>query len=560
MSTTSSLLLLILTLTLSLISANSATLSSAGEKSTNVPITISTLKPVQHQPNTEVANEVRQMPLSESNDFPCITCNLVLGGVLAAVKHNATLEKIEQLLHSLCHDVSFCDHFVAKIISILPYLARLAESQDYNAKDMCGMLNYCDVNCCLTETTPEQIHLGLNEHERASVAWTTKQRGCSEVQLKGIAIDVTSGKESVVYEESIKGFERTYTNGGWRGWMHFVRDMGPSTLVHQTASGDPVTHHYRVGCSEQNTWSQWFDMRSGASDARNVVVVGDMGMENSDDNLKRIQQHIDNIDLIIIVGDQSYADGNQRKWDEFLRKFEPIFARRPLITVTGNHENAIIGLPVLNITGYPHRFLLPNIDMSTIPVGQGSAWYYSFNFGPIHFVGVDSEGVVDLPLITDEQLSFIDADLHKVNRAETPFVVVMSHRPFYCTQAKGTLGACDDSQMGYMRGRAESLFEKHEVDLVISGHRHNLERSEIIYKRGTNDEFVIPYIVNGAGGNRENMQHFGNSPPDYSKFRLTDEHGYAFLGWNDNATALSWQQFTAEKDVLVDAIQMQRRR
>lgn len=508
-------------------------------------------KPTEHEKSENIKNE--SVTPSE-NTLVCTTCTVAMSAALVAVKSNKTLEVIEEVLKKACFGYQLCDELIEKFTKYLPYLAILAEAQDYNGRDMCSMLNYCEVDCCKTDNIPEQVHLGYNEFNRASVTWTTRQHACSEVQIEGNIID-NSGNLVSIYHETVKGFEKTYTSAGWRGWMHYVKDLGPSTLVQHDSNGNSIQHRYRVGCSSANAWGEWTSMRIAVLN-RNIAIVGDMGFENSDSNLQRLQQHIEEFDQIIILGDQSYSDGNQRKWDEFLRKFEPIFSKRALLTITGNHEIGVVGLPFLNISGYDYRFQLPNIDMTNIPLDNGSRWYYSYNYGPIHFIGMDSEATLDLPLIIDQQIDFIIKDLEKVNRTVTPFVVAMSHRPYYCS---GAVGACDPKQSGYMLGKVEHIFAKYRVDLVLSGHRHNMERcGPVLFGQETTQDKAPIYIVNGAGGNRENFQGFDKPIPS-SKFRLTKEYGYAFLSWDENATELTWRQFTSSNDALVDSVVIKRK-
>jgi hypothetical protein len=64
------------------------------------------------------------------------------------------------------------------------------------------------------------------------------------------------------------------------------------------------------------------------------------------------------IDLILHVGDLSYADGVQHRWDKWGRMFEYLAATVPWMVFVGNHENEDVGSPFL---AYQTRFRMPGM-------------------------------------------------------------------------------------------------------------------------------------------------------------------------------------------------------
>ena len=59
------------------------------------------------------------------------------------------------------------------------------------------------------------------------------------------------------------------------------------------------------------------------------------------------------IDVVLHVGDISYADGYQPDWDLFLQKVEPVAAKVPYMVSPGNHE------AFFDFTSYRYRFQMP---------------------------------------------------------------------------------------------------------------------------------------------------------------------------------------------------------
>ena len=72
------------------------------------------------------------------------------------------------------------------------------------------------------------------------------------------------------------------------------------------------------------------------------------------------------------------------------------------------------------------------------------------------------------------QYNFLLADLARVDRRRTPWVVVITHCPWYNsnTAHKGEWQALN------MRANLEGLFRTHGVNAVFAGHVHAYERSK----------------------------------------------------------------------------------
>jgi hypothetical protein len=62
--------------------------------------------------------------------------------------------------------------------------------------------------------------------------------------------------------------------------------------------------------------------------------------------------------------------------------------------------------------------------------------YYSWDYGNIHFIALDSESFEYFQM--SPQHIWLKQDLHNVNRTKTPWVVAFWHSPWYCSNT-GTL-------------------------------------------------------------------------------------------------------------------------
>jgi 3',5'-cyclic AMP phosphodiesterase CpdA len=106
--------------------------------------------------------------------------------------------------------------------------------------------------------------------------------------------------------------------------------------------------------------------------------------------------------------------------------------------------------------------------------GEG---YYSFDWGPVHVVTLDTNSDYDPG---SKQYQFLKRDLASTSR---PFKVFFSHHPAYSSGSHGSTKKMQD----YL----QPLFEENGVQLVFAGHDHTYERTII---NG------ITYVVSGGGG------------------------------------------------------------
>ncbi|TQD87114.1 hypothetical protein C1H46_027333 [Malus baccata] len=129
------------------------------------------------------------------------------------------------------------------------------------------------------------------------------------------------------------------------------------------------------------------------------------------------------------------------------------------------------------------------------------------------------------------------ADLSKVDRQKTPWLLVLFHVPWYNSN-KAHQGE-GDSMMAAM----EPLLYAASADIVFAGHVHAYERTKRV-NNGKSDTCGAVHITIGDGGNKEGLAHkYKNPPPEWSVFREASfGHGelnivnstHAFWTWHRN--------------------------
>ena len=219
--------------------------------------------------------------------------------------------------------------------------------------------------------------------------------------------------------------------------------------------------------------------------------------------------------LAINVGDSSYADDftpYRNCWveDKWYNAMEGIMSEVPTAVVVGNHEAQY------NFAPHLHRTAMPASGS-----GRLKRFYSSQDYGPLRVVAFSSEHDYSEG---SEQHEFVANALRDIDRLKTPFVIVFAHRPMYCSSGLFSLPGdffhrCT-VEAPRIRKPFEEIFKEAGVDLYLSGHNHQFERSHPMYKGRAVTEGEVEgdavvyrnpgapiYIVNGAAGNKE-----GNDP------------------------------------------------
>jgi Icc-related predicted phosphoesterase len=177
-------------------------------------------------------------------------------------------------------------------------------------------------------------------------------------------------------------------------------------------------------------------------------------------------------DVTLALGDNAYSDGGE--WEHthhFFEVYEEINARVPVMPTMGNHEGHSSDL--MEGTGpYYDAFELPTEGESGgVPSGHPS--YYSFDFGDIHFVSIDSENHV--PYNDETFFEWLEKDLEAAQ--SSAWRVAYFHHPPY---SKGSHDSDDEWGLKKMRERLVPLLEEKRVEIVFTGHSHAYERSNLL--------------------------------------------------------------------------------
>ena len=214
-------------------------------------------------------------------------------------------------------------------------------------------------------------------------------------------------------------------------------------------------------------------------------VLGDFG--NSYPAQKQVRDQMDlakeGVEFWVTTGDNAYSSGTYDQFEEHVFGIYPeMLGLIPIYPTPGNHDWGMG-----NLDAYLDNFFLPENALAEADRES----YYSFDYGPLHFLMLDSErGKL---AISDERLDdmrdFAVADLQGVSR---PWKIAVFHHPII----SGMPGRESDVLMA---DNFSSLFEEHGVQLVLAGHNHMYERF-VPLKSGVPASDGITYVTTGGGG------------------------------------------------------------
>lgn len=448
--------------------------------------------------------------------------------------------------------------------------------------------------------TATQVRLAFSGHDGILISWNTADQndkptiryGESQSSLTNIA----TGSPGQIFQSAVN-YANTVSIGG----------LQADTTYYYTIDGD-ANQNVRTfktsvdGGTKEFVYGFVGDMglmgSMGLSDKAGAKVdsfeILKPGEQNTMESLKR---QVDDLDFIIHGGDFAYADywlkeemqhyingtleDGPRLYiemvDMFYDELEPLTSKLPYMAVPGNHDAACDNGGYKNVTGisicpegqrdfipYNNHWKMP----SNISGGVESMWY-SFDYGPVHFVVIDTEtdlgnGLVGPDQTKDgidsksfgsyenEQVDWLEKDLKAVNRCKTPWVIVTGHRPWYVSHVDYECKEC--------REAFEKILVDNHVDLVHTGHVHNYQRwLPVAYNEsdpnGYNNPKYPVYIGNGAGGHYDGLDLIDSTISDESLVPKRFDNAY---GWSrvtvHNNTHLTQEFISSSNDSVLDSV------
>jgi len=309
----------------------------------------------------------------------------------------------------------------------------------------------------------------------------------------------TTSDSKVFYGTSVGSLTNTITDPS------FVTDHE----IKITGLIPSTTYYYAIGSSGNTltipSSSIYFKTSpvAGAIGNYKFWVVGDAGTATSSQTAAKtgFLNYTSNgpIDGWLWLGDNAYEGGFQSEYQSGVFStgaYSNEMKRIVTWPAPGNHDYNN-NIPFSPSPAYYNIFTLPAAAEAG-GVASGTEAYYSYNYGNIHFISLDS---YDQGRNTNDPMAtWLTADL----TANTlPWVIAYWHHPPY---TKGSHNSDNtnflDGELVDMRQNIIPILENGGVDLVFSGHSHCYERSYLVNGHyGNSSSFNASMKLDGGSGN-----------------------------------------------------------
>jgi acid phosphatase type 7 len=263
----------------------------------------------------------------------------------------------------------------------------------------------------------------------------------------------------------------------WKTTEHIValEGLSPSTK-----------YHYAIGNAER-TFAGGDDdhafvtlPKPGTRQPIRTWVIGDAGTASAKGNVGLQAQVRDAYyqfsakrptDVFLMLGDNAYSSGTDAEYQIAVFDMYKDTMRKVVTWPTlGNHD-AGSATSVTQSGAYYDIFTLPTLGQAGGLI-SGTEAYYSFDYGNIHYVCLDSSS-------TDRSagspmLIWLKNDLASTKQ---DWIIAYWHHPPY---TKGSHDSNTDRTSIEMRTNVLPILEAGGVDLTLTGHSHSYERSFLL--------------------------------------------------------------------------------
>lgn len=239
----------------------------------------------------------------------------------------------------------------------------------------------------------------------------------------------------------------------------------------------------------------------GSTQPLRIWAIGDFG--NGSVSQEQVLQSYLNLlgnkknDMWIWLGDNAYYNGTDSEYtSNVFNKYHQQFKNWNFYPAIGNHDYGGKGYlsPASLGVDFPYFdiFNLPNKGQCG-GVPSGTEKYYSYDWGNVHFIALDSYGAYNS--VSSPMYNWLLSDLQL--NASKWIIAYWHHPPF----SKGTHNSDGEVEMVNMRQNIVPLLERFGVDLVLTGHSHTYERSYFMHGHyGLATTFDSTHIIQAGDG------------------------------------------------------------
>jgi hypothetical protein len=287
--------------------------------------------------------------------------------------------------------------------------------------------------------------------------------------------------------------------------VFMLRDLAPaSTYTYRVNDG--ATYSFTTPAADgELRFAFGSDAHYGAGDNRADLAAKMLAL---------IADPTSGYNLFFYDGDLVEHGFSASQWGEAFRALSPTTSVIPTRFTLGNHESLFAGLSRYENYAYP-----AGMDIQT-----GSQLWYRIDVGKVHFLVLDIEWSAES--YTAAQAAWLEAQLKAIPTGD--WKIVVSHGFYYAS------GPVVDGWKWYDNPETidalTPLFEKYGVNLVLSGHDHQME---MLQHGGVN------YAICGAFGGLPDVPRTYTSPA--SLWYLNGAYGFVDVSISGNQCVVTFR-------------------
>lgn len=387
---------------------------------------------------------------------------------------------------SLCVSLAIAETLIASP----SYLTKANAAVSYNSTSINANLNATAV--------PDHIALSWigDPTTTQTITWrtiSTTNKCIVKYRVKGTSTWTTTNDVTPKTLTTTTG-DATVTTGTENIYSTTLNNLTPGTTYEYQVVGTDVNDE--AGIYTTNT----FKTESNNNTSTKFIVFGDSqsGIPTNPEytpwhnTVTEAYDQNPDANFVVNMGDLVEIGQSYQHWNNWFAAANGVINNIPEMPVQGNHEtyknnNYDSSSP----QDFTSQFSVPQNGPDG-HIGQT----YSYNYGNIHFVVLDSQEDEEAPdndSFLKQQASWLDNDL--TNNTQKWTIVMFHKTPYYNKQTRNNPAVKDI---------LTPIIEKHHVDIVFNGHDHGVSRTYPINENNYYSDYSkgTVYYVTGRSGNK----------------------------------------------------------
>jgi hypothetical protein len=326
-----------------------------------------------------------------------------------------------------------------------------------------------------TLTVVRQPYLQQVTDRSAIVVWATRQSGLATARINGRTFNAVSTRYSTT---------RTRLTYDYYQHEATITGLTPSTSYPYELRVNGIVA--ALGSSIRT---------APVNGSTRFIAFGDSGIGSTAQRDLASRMNADTFDFAVHLGDIAYGStstsgaasyATYQSW--FFDIYRDWLKRKAFFPSMGNHDSRPDNN---NGRAYLDLFVLPD-DAAAGAYPDHAERYYSFDYGPVHFVALDTEFAFQDPLRRQAQIAWLRTDLSSTSKL---WKIAFWHRAPY--SSKGEHG----SDLA-VRQAFGPVMEQYGVQLALTAHEHTYERTVPWRESTSSARQAVTYVVSGGGGAR----------------------------------------------------------